>query len=1041
MILFSLKRSLLRVAFWIIVTQASVAQDRIFDHYTIDDGLNHSTIYQLMQDRAGFLWIGTEDGLQCFDGDEFLLFKHRPFDSTSLRNNNINSIIEADSIHLWIGTWGGGLHRFNRTTRASEFFRHRPSDATSLSDDRIQVLFKDSRETLWVGTVSGGLQRYDPNTKSFQKTKLTLSNTDERIWAIDGDRENLWIGTDKGVSRMNLSTGQVADIPFFDQRAIRALKIDHTGALWVGLKDGVVVGHPERADWNYVSRVKRLVNRIFEDSHGDIWIGTLFDGLFQIRRTDGVEIQYRNVPGNSHSLVYNDVRAIMEDSRKNLWIGTRGGGISKTDLKPLRFNVVPIASNMASRRVMTLWADRFVSGTMWIGTDANLLMVKNGATSVIPLDGKTDIGIRTITQSRDGRIWVGTFTDGIHILDKQGRWLEKRINVHGDSTSLPSNAVRMLMADPDGESVWIGTERGLCRWRGQGGAIDHFGIKDEIRAIVTLKNGSMWIGLKQGGLLRRDPGTGTVTVFRHDPLDVHSLSSNEVLCIVPEPGDSALWIGTLGGGLNRLDLASHKFQHWWHDDGLPSDFVNSAIFDERGVLWLGTNNGLAEMVQNNLSKAFRVYDTRDGIPNRLFNAAATFADAKGNLYFGTVDGAVMFNPAKIELNELAPPVELVRYRLFQGSSVIDHSLFELHRITLEADDQYVSFRFAALDFTQPKRNNFAYRLEGFDQAWIDAGDRRATSYANLNPGEYVFRVKAANRDGIWNETGASIIVTVLPPWWRTWWALSFYGLCVLGLFYGVRQFEINRERQKAQVNESELRALTAEALNDQKNEYVGIVAHDLRNPLSAIIGYTELVMDDLKKDNIEKAELLKDLQTVDKVAKNMSFFIAELLDIASIESGKVRVEKTSVSIAMIVNGIIPLHFRRAEQKNIRLTAERLDTLPNVLVDHLKIASVIDNLVGNALKYTRSGGTVRINGETVGSEVYIHVEDTGQGLTPDDLSKVFTTFTKLSARPTGNESSNGLGLAIVKKIVEIHNGRVWVKSEHGKGSTFSFSLPI
>jgi signal transduction histidine kinase len=407
-----------------------------------------------------------------------------------------------------------------------------------------------------------------------------------------------------------------------------------------------------------------------------------------------------------------------------------------------------------------------------------------------------------------------------------------------------------------------------------------------------------------------------------------------------------------------------------------------------------------------------------------------------------------FNPRHIRDNPHPPKIVITDVRLFARSFHQPVQSWK-DRVEFGYRDNFLSFEFAALDFANPLRNEYRYMLEGLDESWNDAGNRNVAHYTNLDAGKYRFRVRAANNDGVWSKQEAWLDVVIQPPFWKTWWfrtLLVIAGIVLIWALYRwrVRQIEMARARLETLVRrrtvELEQKTRMLEQLNDRKNEFLGIVAHDLRNPLGSIIGYVRLILTELR-DTAASVSLAKgDLRTVLQTAEAMSHLISSLLDVAAIESGKITLDRHPDDLTSLLHECERLHRRYAEQKNIRLVIDG-HPVPEALFDRARIREVIDNLLSNAIKYTHPGGTVRVSCDTTDREIVMHVADTGQGLSARDIESAFVSFGRLSSRPTAGEPSHGLGLAIVKKIVELHGGRVWVESEVGHGSTFSFSIPI
>ncbi|HNL26945.1 MAG TPA: two-component regulator propeller domain-containing protein [bacterium] len=1054
-----------------------------FSQLTVENGLSHSTIYTVYQDRLGFIWMGTENGLNAYDGYRFIHFKHDPRDSTTLPNNNVTSIVEDDEARLWLGTWGGGLARFDRTTSTFKTYKPIAGLNHTLSDLRIQYILRRSDGKLWIGTNSGGVNIFDPVTEKFVHVShdphSEASLPHPRVWSLAEQNHAVWVGTGNGLCRVSetpdgLKTERIEKIYpglVLSHGTIRALFADGDSLLWVGTQDGL-----DRVDLRTASVRRSLtherVNVVTRLQNGHLAAGTIQHGMF-IMDSDGTVIKtYHHDPNYAHSLGHNDVRWIMQDRSGIVWIATRGEGVSLLDSKPPKFSIVAddIQNNtLRSTRVAAVFEDHSANGKLVLaGTDRGLIVYnekkRSFTTYLEPTEDNTSsVWITSIYKDPAGFYWIGTFGEGLIWFDLQRGVLKKIVSRPGDSTSLNDNRVRTIYAQSINgvRRLWIGTYGGLHlwdesnnrfkRWVAQNGnpnSLSH----NFIRTIVSDHVNRLWIGTYGGGLNRFEPETNNWKHFKGNPTYKNSISGNEIMTIALDP-DTAhphLWIGTDGNGISLMDIRQETFRSISLSDGLPSDAVYNIIPTGSDHFWISTNNGLSQLryIPDN-QFAFRNFNVVDKLPSNIFAQGAYYLSSDGTLYFGGVHGIVSVNTSKLIFNQISGKPQITGYTLHNGESTIERSTFGLDELTLESSVTWLTFQFSALEYTNSLKNKYAYKLDGLEDHWIYSDERRSASYNTLAPGDYTFLIKASNNDGVWSESPTRLILHVLPPFWKTWYfRLAIVVLITLALwsFHRLRLQRVeqyNRRLEKIineRTTELKLKNEELEVLNQKKNEFLGIAAHDLRNPLTTIIGYVQLMINDIRHGHATMKDVENDLDTVHKVSQQMASLVSTLLDWSSIEAGKVNLEKHSESLQRIIDECENLHRRAAEQKNIRLAVERPLLMPNVFVDRNRILEVMDNLLSNAIKYTHPGGAVRVFCEPTDREICVHVEDTGQGLSQEDLNKVFKSYQKLSARPTAGEVSTGLGLAIVKKVIELHGGRVWVTSEKGKGSRFSFSVP-
>jgi ligand-binding sensor domain-containing protein/signal transduction histidine kinase len=1207
-------------------TQAAAAAR--FEAISVEQGLPHDNVYSVVQGPKGFIWLATEDGLARHDGRSFHVFEHDREDPESIASNDISGLRVGLEGEIWIGTWGEGLDRFDPATGRFRHFVHLPGDPSSLSDNRIQSLLQTEPGTLWVGTFSGGLNRLDVASGTFASwSPPGVSGRENRIWSLAPDGSGaLWVGTGGGLflfdpasTRFQPFPGTVEDPAAIEGLVIRALVRDRGGDLWIGTNAGLFRLSANRARIEAVSPGEGsldAVNAIIEDSTGTIWVGTGEGGLFRYFRARRAFERHVHDPNLSASLPANDVRGLFEDRSSVLWIATRGGGVAKIDLKPRKFETwvhdPTTPGGLGGSGVSAIVEDP--EGSIWIGTRESLDRLDPSSGTIVSLrsdpakpGGLPDGDVESMLVSRDGRLWVGLYRAGLCELDVSTKRCIRTFSTGAPQEQrLSDDSVRALLEDREGR-IWIGTAGGLDRLDTSGAIVrftrrpdDPESISDGyVLALFEDRDGRIWVGTDSGGVNRFDETSGSFRSFRRGTTG-GAIPSDRVRAFWQDPTGS-IWIGT-ANGLVRLDPKTESFTAV-DTPGVPSANIAAILGDAQGTLWLSTSAGLARFDPR--SRPARAYFASDGLQGNTFFQGAACASRTGRLYFGGVSGFSAFDPAAIPDNEVVPPVVITEFTVQGGSRSFDRPPWALDRIVLSPKENFFTITFASLDFTAPASNRYQYRLEGVDEDWVDAGNRNTASYTAVRPGSYVFRVRASNNDGVWNEIGATLPIVIPPPFWATTW-FQFLAAALLAaaigaiVWYRLRAVEAQkralealvRERTRdlerktshlAKVNElvesinaeidfdrvlqvmlrvsgllhgvetgmalmwdeaaacfrvkaalgwdrsaledialtlddveetylenareihedifladrsgqsagpltqiilrirqrdsiegflifetqtrpdevdpgdleflAELRSPVISAftkarmveqlahINRQKNEFLGVAAHDLRSPLGVVGGWVSMVIDQIRGGRFDDKRAVEQLERAQRGAESMARLVDDLLDISAIESGVVSLEISTLDLGGLIEGSVANHQTAAARKKIDLHAADIRDLPPLQADPVRIVQVLDNLISNAIKYTGEGGRVRVSCECLPREIITHVEDTGQGLSEDDLKDVFRTFKKLSARPTGGESSTGLGLAIVRRLVEVHGGRIWVTSEKGKGSRFSFALPI
>lgn len=552
------------------------------------------------------------------------------------------------------------------------------------------------------------------------------------------------------------------------------------------------------------------------------------------------------------------------------------------------------------------------------------------------------------------------------------------------------------------------------------------------------------------GLRRFDRSTGLFKSYRNDPNDRFSLSHNVVRAICDDPfaPEKFLWIGTAGGGLNRFDVAAEKFTHFTTKDGLPNMVIYAILSDEAGHLWMSTNHGLSRF--NPRTFAFKNFDVKTGLQDNEFNSCSYFKSESGELFFGGINGFNAFYPADIRENSHIPPVVITDFRIFNESvapgmhSPLEMSISEAEKITLRHDQKVFSFEFAALDFTDPAKNQYAYKMENFDEDWQQAGTNYSATYTNLDPGEYTFRVKGSNNDGVWNDEGTAINITILPPWWQTWWAYSLFTLLALAALYFLRRYELNRIQLKNQARMEHLEADKLRELDQMKSRFFANISHEFRTPLTLIMGQIDSLRL-LLKDPAAKARI----EMAFRNSRLLLRLINQLLDLAQLEAG-------SKQLHLVYGDIVPL-LRRLTQSFESLALKkqidlRFHCAPDVIktdYDPEKIQKIIHNLLSNAFKFTPKGGKIRVR-VTVDSDqpktkdcLRITVRDSGVGIPAQHLPHIFDRFYHAGNPATRNPdyTGTGIGLALTKELAELHGGQITAASEEGFGTAFTVRLPV
>lgn len=1008
----------------IVIAVPSMAQDVSIRQITSDNGLSHNTVSHVMQDSQGFIWITTIDGLNKYDGYKFTVYRHDPADSTSISTNFLHHVYEDSRGTLWIGTRDKGVNAFNRNTGMFKRFEHNPADPASLSNNKVGSILEDRRGNLWIGT-DDGLNVLEPLSGQFRVYRNNPADphslSSSLIEGFDFDAEGmLWIATDNGLNKMDPATGQcirflhdASNPSTLTSRFARRVLVASDGMIWVGTRD---IG------FNMVDPRSGRVTRYFKgrggsnnyaalpmlfDAQGRLWLSS-GNGIFALEPSTSTITHYEHTPANPGGLTHNNISTLARDRHGNIWAGTWGGGINVLEFSRRKFDLV--RNNTGSNFVLAALEDR--DSVVWIGYGAGLYTLKNGKISSVAARLEKEI-IWALTEFDGQTLWAGT-DKGIAVI--RNRTLERIIvSDRENPSSLPDNTIRAMLRD-NNDDIWAGTQtKGLTRYSVETKSWQRFpfnvrdgsGTSDMlVWALQQDAQGIIWIGTYQGGLNRLDTATGQFSYYMHNPEDPSSLPSNDVRSIcVTRSGD--IWIGTYGGGIARLEQSG--FVRVTERDGLGNNFVYGIVEDGSGKLWISTNKGLT--LFDPVKRSFRVYTSRDGLQSDEFNTGAYHKSRRGEMFFGGVNGLNRFFPDNVKDNPHVPPVVLTSFKVFDKEVKVQRDIALIDSLTLSYKDNFFSFEFAALDFVDPSANRYAYMLEGFDTEWIESGTRRYASYTNLDPGEYTLRIRGANNDGVWNESGQTVRITIVPPYWQRWWFRLTSGLLAVGAFAGlIRYFSTRKLRAQLQELEKE------RALQEERER----ISRDLHDHAGA--QFAGIIT------GLEIAGKYNDLS--DEKARE---FITSLRDDA--RSGMMRLRETIW--ALKTDSMTPESFADAIQsyadRQLRHPGAPVVTVSNSAAGFhlspnqvLNLYRIVQESLTNIVKHA-DASSVSIELRRDGGILQMAVQDDGAGVSApafDSGGQGFLNMQKRAAEMNGTFEfgSNGRGTCVIVRIPVASNGK-------------------
>ena len=1065
-------------------TTASEARPMAFRHLTVADGLSQNTVMDVHQDSRGYIWLATENGLDRYDGYSVHRYQRGLTANGELANDYIWQIDEDENGDLWLATNGAGIARWRADTDRFKHYRHEADNPASLSGDHVRSVLL-TEDGIWAGTQQSGLNFVDRETgravhyrhDPFDPSSLPHDG----VFALAEDRSGrIWVGTDDGLAWIEPGSDRFTRLQHDSENTnslshnrVISLYVDSLGTIWVGTfggglnalnpRSGRFTRYPADPE-NEGSLSNGTVWDVLEDDMGRLWVATA-NGLNMLMPTTDSFTRYFGGE-REDQLSDSYTMSLHQDVGGVLWIGTRFGGANSWNSKSWQFgHHLPPWLNQHSVTSFATNRDGF-----WVGTFGGGLVYTNDVTGSVTHLGTgtkpalTDDRVMSMLRDRHGTLWIGTMGGGINRLSPEMDEITVLRHDETDPISLPAEGAMSLYEDATG-AIWIGTfGNGIVRYDPISHDTLHF-LPDATdpgslcgsqgRAFAEDVHGFLWIGT-ENGLCRYHPAEGEFQSYRNREGDIGTLADNSVYALHADPEDT-LWVGTGGGGMNRVSVDPGMpqrvlFETISRRDGLSSNMIYAIQPDADGSLWLSGNNGLSRYSPD--SGEVRTYRRSQGLQGDEFHYGASHRSAIGTLFFGGANGYNRFDPTRLGYESGPPPVVLTGFSIMNRPLEPAPLTGSTDVIELGYRAPAVTFEFSALDYTDPESNRYAYRLEGFDEGWVEAGARRTASYTNLRGGQYRFHVRAAGSAGNWDVTGLSLsVVDVAPAPWTTPWAFLTYGLILLtALWLYVRRNarQLTREAEYSRLLEAKVHERTAELelrndelkqLTEVKSQFLARMSHEIRSPINGILGMSELLTRsrlDSQQENYAR--------TIASSGQSLLHVINDILDFSKLEAQMVELELVETDLEQLLSDTVDMFALEAANKGLNLVLRLPSSgLANVRTDGLRLKQVLVNLMTNALKFTEHGDVV-LEAECAPRwsnrlDLSFSVADTGIGIAPENHQRIFDSFSQEDGSTTRRFGGTGLGLAICRELLTLMGSSLRLVSEPGKGATFSFDLSL
>ena len=1034
---------------------ANIRESFNFKNITIEDGLSQSTVETIYQDSKGYIWIGTNDGLDRYNGYEFKHYKHDKYDKNSIANNYIVDIIEDKNGYIWVSTIGG-LSRINPDKDEIKNY-YSKEDSGNLSNSNLWQILCTKDNRLIASTIDG-LNVYDKNKDKFTRILYKEGELPSQyIYSLEEDiNGHIWVGTDNGLVELDKDLNIVKSY----QDAIGDSDVynvydDSKGNIWVCTLDNGLfkINLDDNSVENYKNNNSKIsipsnnVRDIISDSEGKLWIAT-DKGLCTFDYEREEFITYNKKSYQSNSLIDDEIFCLLKDSSGLIWIGTYSG-ISRFNPNSnfTHFKLDPYEDNSISGNVIHgIYEDD--DKTLWIGTNESGVNIINGE-SIKHLNKENSNIVSDLIEDITGfknYIFIGT-NEGLSVLVKNDKTAKNyTITNYTTKDGLPSNKIRSLFIDSKGY-LWIGTNKGLAILDTNNNKIidityilDEMGVSDKfIRAVYEDSKGNYYIGcFLEGGLIKINPNTKEYKIYKNIENDDSSISNNSIRYINEDLYGNIL-VGT-SHGINILNLSTDKFNHYTEKDGLINNTIYGILVDKNNGIWMSTNAGISKLSTEDAT--FKNFTITDGLQSNEFNGRACFKSKDGNMYFGGINGFNVFNSQDIELSTFEPKV------IFDNFEINGTNKKDISNIKFKSNENNIKINFFTNDYKNTKTTQYYYKLEGLENEW-NMTNSNSLVFANLGSGDYTLKIKTITQHGVMSDE-SSVHFTINPPIWRSNYAICIYLILIiisiLRYMHKVNTLDrlvnerTNKLRKEMEKNEQLFKKVLS--LEQNKNNYFVNLSHELRTPLNVLSSINQLIKEFTKKDNFITPEKLSYYMGImDRNCSRLLSLINNLIDHTKIENNSYIINKKDEDIVYLVEETVLDMKDYIEEKGLELIFDTDVEEKVIRCDKVDIERCIINLVGNAVKFTHEGGLIEVLLQDLDDKVKIIVKDNGIGISEENQKVIFDRFNQVVDESSEQKGGSGLGLTITKQLITLHNGEIYVESEVGVGSEFIIILPV